>query len=53
MKTCSKCKKSKELDEFSRDARAADKKQSQCKACLRAYAKQKEKEKQDYFSFII
>lgn len=41
MKTCSKCKQLKKLDEFSPNKEATDKKQSNCKQCKKEYAREK------------
>lgn len=38
-KTCTKCGVEKPLDQFSRNSRASDGRQSQCKACFAAYRK--------------
>lgn len=43
-KRCTKCRKSKDLDDYGNDRRAKDGKQSQCKACYAKYQAERRKD---------
>lgn len=49
MKTCNRCKQSKELSEFGKNKRRKDGLQSYCKQCNRIYLRQHYKDNKDYY----